>query len=140
MWKHTTIMKVYRAEICGSTDSCTEFWEYFPITELHTSKKMVERKIAHLKNLEGKDLEKAISKMGVNAYFGTNKPVIEEYEVIETKTYEVTLFIIGLPFSQSRTRVVEIEAETQGEAQQLAHDWYIADGWGVYDSREVEDE
>lgn len=133
-------MKVYRAEICGSTDSCTEFWEYFPITELHTSKKMVERKIAHLKNLEGRDLENAISEMGVNAYFGTNKPFIEEYEVIETKTYEVTLFIIGLPFNQSRTRVVEIEAETQKEAEELAHDWYIADGWGVYSSKEVEDE
>lgn len=55
------------------------------------------------------------------------------------KKYEVTLFILGLPYSKYRTRTVEIEADSQDEAEQLAHDWYIADGWGVYDSKEVTD-
>lgn len=53
------------------------------------------------------------------------------------KTYEVTLFILGLPYSPCRTRTVVIEAESQNKAEQLAHDWYIADGWGVYYSKEV---
>lgn len=55
------------------------------------------------------------------------------------KKYEVTLFILGLPYHESRTRKEIIEARTQDEAEQKAHDWYIADGWGVYDSKEVEE-
>ena len=31
------------------------------------------------------------------------------------------------------------QAWIEDEAEQLAHDWYIADGWGVYDSKEVTD-
>lgn len=53
------------------------------------------------------------------------------------KTYEVTLFILGLPYKEINTRVVTIDAESQDEAEQKAHDWYVADGWGVYDSKEV---
>lgn len=52
------------------------------------------------------------------------------------KRYEVTLFIMGLPL-KNNTRVVEIEANSQEEAEQKAHDWYISDGWGVYDSKEI---
>ena len=55
------------------------------------------------------------------------------------KKYEVTLFIMGLPFSKNTSRVVEIEAKSQDEAEQKAHDWYISDGWGVYDSKEVKE-
>lgn len=53
------------------------------------------------------------------------------------KKYEVTLFILGLPYHESRTRKEIIEASTQEEAEQKAHDWYAPDGWGVYDSKEV---
>ena len=54
------------------------------------------------------------------------------------KRYEVTLFIMGLPLmNMNNTRVVEIEANSQEEAEQKAHDWYISDGWGVYDSKEI---
>lgn len=53
------------------------------------------------------------------------------------KKFEVTLFILGLPYNPNNTRVVTIEANSQDEAEQKAHDWYIADGWGVYDSIEV---
>ena len=56
------------------------------------------------------------------------------------KTYEVTLFVLGLPYNENRTRVVTIEANSQDEAEEKAHDWYVADGWGVYDSKEVTDE
>lgn len=56
------------------------------------------------------------------------------------KIYKVTLFIMGLNFSKATSRVVEIEANSQDEAEELAHEWYISDGWGVYDSVEVREE
>ena len=56
------------------------------------------------------------------------------------KKYEVTLFILGLPYHESNTRTVTIEANSQDEAEQKAHDWYVADGWGVYDSKEYNEE
>ena len=76
-------MKIYRAEICGSQDSCAEFWEFIPITDFHTAKEGVEKEIEHLKGLEGYDLEKALARMDVFAYFGNNKPRIEEYDIVE---------------------------------------------------------
>ena len=56
------------------------------------------------------------------------------------KTFEVKLFMIGLPYSEERTRTVTIEADSQEEAEEKAHDWYISDGWGVYDSKEISEE
>jgi hypothetical protein len=56
------------------------------------------------------------------------------------KQYKVTLFVLGLPMTSGNTRVEYIEAETQDEAEQMAHDWYASDGWGVYGSKEVRDE
>ena len=56
------------------------------------------------------------------------------------KTYEVTLFILGLPYSEYNIRKEYIDANTQDEAEQIAHDKYISDGWGVYSSREVREE
>ena len=76
-------MKIYRAEICGSQDSCMEFWECLPITDFHTTREGVEKEIAHLKDLKGRDLENALEKMDVIAYFGDNKPTIEEYDIVE---------------------------------------------------------
>ena len=55
------------------------------------------------------------------------------------KKYEVILFVMGLPYSENRTKTVEVYANSQDEAEQLAHKWYIADGWGVYDSKEITD-
>lgn len=46
---------------------------------------------------------------------------------------------MGLPYSEHNTRVVEVEAKNQDEAEEKAHDWYIADGWGVFSSREITD-
>lgn len=53
------------------------------------------------------------------------------------KKYEVTLFILGVPFNKHNLRTEEIEANSQEEAEQKAHDWYVSDGWGVYDSKEI---
>lgn len=53
------------------------------------------------------------------------------------KTFEVELFVLGLPYSPNLTRKVEVEAASQEEAEQKAHDWYVSDGWGVYDSKEI---
>jgi len=55
------------------------------------------------------------------------------------KEYEVRLFILGIYMKPENMRTVTIKADSQDEAEQLAHDWYISDGWGVYDSKEVTD-
>ena len=52
------------------------------------------------------------------------------------KSYDVKLFILGLPLRKEDLRIVTIEADSQEEAEQKAHDWYVSDGWGVYDSEE----
>lgn len=53
------------------------------------------------------------------------------------KEYEVRLFVLGIYTKPEDMRIVTITANSQDEAEQLAHDWYISDGWGVYDSKEV---
>ena len=55
------------------------------------------------------------------------------------KQYEVKLFIIGLNMKPENMRTEIIEAHSQDEAEELAHDWYAPWGWGVYDSKEVTD-
>lgn len=52
------------------------------------------------------------------------------------KSYDVRLFILGIYTEPENMRTVTIEADSQEEAEQLAHDWYVSDGWGVYDSEE----
>jgi len=47
--------------------------------------------------------------------------------------YKVKLFILGLPVTAGKREEV-IEADTQEQAEQKAHDWYISDGWGVLGS------
>jgi hypothetical protein len=54
------------------------------------------------------------------------------------KKYNVRLFILGLPEALQDFRDVEIEANSQEEAEQIAHDKYVSDGYGVYDSEELE--
>ena len=53
------------------------------------------------------------------------------------KTFAVKLFVLGLPPKLQDFRIVEIDAETQEQAEQIAHDKYVSDGWGVYDSEEL---
>ena len=53
------------------------------------------------------------------------------------RKYEVILFILGLPYHESRIRKEVIEATSQEEAERKAHDWYISDGWGVYEIRDI---
>ena len=53
------------------------------------------------------------------------------------KKYEVTLFIFGLPLALQNFRYEEVEANSQEEAEQIAHDRYCSDDWGVYDSKEI---
>lgn len=52
------------------------------------------------------------------------------------KSYDVRLFILGIYTKPEDMRTVTIEAESQEEAEQKAHDWYVSDGWGVYGSEE----
>jgi hypothetical protein len=53
------------------------------------------------------------------------------------KTFEVTLFIMGVPPSPYTNEKVLIEAETQDEAEQEAHDRYFPKGYGVLESHPV---
>ena len=53
------------------------------------------------------------------------------------REYEVKLFILGLPITANNTRIITIEANSQDEAEEMAHDEYVSDGWGVLDSRPI---
>jgi hypothetical protein len=53
------------------------------------------------------------------------------------RPYEVKLFILGCPVTEHNTRVEIINAESQEEAEEKAHDWYVSDGWGVLGSRPI---
>lgn len=47
--------------------------------------------------------------------------------------WKVKMFILGLPAKMGEREEI-IEADTQEQAEQKAHDWYVSDGWGVLDS------
>ena len=53
------------------------------------------------------------------------------------KKYEVTLFILGVPFIEETTEKVVITAETQDKAEAIAHHRYFHLGFGVLDSKLV---
>ena len=53
------------------------------------------------------------------------------------KTYEVTLFIMGTTPSPYTNEYEYYEAETQDEAEQMAHDQWFPKGYGVLSSRDV---
>ena len=52
------------------------------------------------------------------------------------KTFLVTLFQYGVGFNANTNIEIYIDAETQDEAEQIAHDDWIDKGYGVWDSRE----
>ena len=79
---------------------------------------------------EGLDWEHEIAEI-------IKKHLNNKTEQQDMEKYDVTLFILGLPYNPNNTRVVTIEANSQDEAEQKAHDWYVEDGWGVYDSVKV---
>ena len=71
-------MKIYRIEIYGSCDSCTEFWEYFPLTDFYLNKNKAEMIFEKIKGLKSIEIEEEIG-----AYVGGNRPELQEYELIE---------------------------------------------------------
>ena len=58
-------------------------------------------------------------------------------KTIMKREYEVKLFILGLVPNRNNLRTEIIEANSQDEAEQIAHNWYVADGWGVLESRPI---
>ena len=58
-------------------------------------------------------------------------------KTIMKREYEVKLFILGLAPNRNNLRTEIIEANSQDEAEQIAHNWYVADGWGVLESRPI---
>lgn len=77
-------MKIYRAEICASFDSCTEFWEFIPVSDFHTNKEVVLNEIAKYSELKGDSLERALINDGWDVgYISDHQIKIEEYDLIE---------------------------------------------------------
>lgn len=77
-------MKIYRAEISTSFDSCSEFWEYIPVSDFHTNKEVVLNEIAKYSGLTGDSLERALIKDGLDiGYISNNKIEIVDYDLIE---------------------------------------------------------
>ena len=58
-------------------------------------------------------------------------------KTIMKREYAVKLFILGLAQNRNNLRTEIIEANSQDEAEQIAHNWYVADGWGVLESRPI---
>lgn len=77
-------MKIYRAEISTSFDSCTEFWESVPVSDFHTNKEIVLNEIAKYSGLTGDYLERALIEDGLDVeYISNNQIEIVEYDLIE---------------------------------------------------------
>lgn len=77
-------MKIYRAEICTSFDSCSEFWESIPVSDFHTNKEVVLNEIAKYSGLTGDSLERALIKDGWDVgYISNNFIEIVDYDLIE---------------------------------------------------------
>ena len=77
-------MKIYRAEISTSFDSCTEFWESVPVSDFHTNKEVMLNEIAKYSGLKGDSLERALRKDGWDVgYISSHKIEIVEYDLIE---------------------------------------------------------
>ena len=77
-------MKIYRAEICTSFDSCIEFWESMPVSDFHTNKEVVFNEVAKYFGLTGDSLERALREDGFNiGYISNHKIVIVDYDLIE---------------------------------------------------------
>ena len=77
-------MKIYRAEICTSFDSCSEFWECIPVSDFHTNKEVVLNEIAKYSGLTGDSLECALRKDGWDVgYISNNRIEIIDYDLIK---------------------------------------------------------
>lgn len=77
-------MKIYRAEISTSFDSCSEFWESIPVSDFHTNKEVVRNEIAKYSGLTGDSLERALIKDGWDVgYISNNYIEIVDYDLIE---------------------------------------------------------
>lgn len=71
-------MKIYRIEICVSHDSCSEFWEYYPLTDFIANKAMAEKELERCKKLTPNE----IAHLTAAGYASDNKPTLETYDLI----------------------------------------------------------
>lgn len=71
--------KIYRIEVWGSDDSCAEYWNSYPISNFYLSREKAEKRLARLKKLTKKELVKLANIVSI----GTEKPYIEEYDLIK---------------------------------------------------------
>ena len=81
--------KIYRIEICGCSDSCGEFWEYFPLSEYYSNKEQAEKKLKELSELTEDELEMHPMLEGRGGLYGVylngHRPEIIEATLIENE-------------------------------------------------------
>ena len=81
--------KIYRIEICGCTDTCGEFWEYFPLSEYYLNKEEAEKKLKELSELTERELEMHPMLEGQGDIYGVtlngHRPEIVEATLIENE-------------------------------------------------------
>lgn len=79
--------KIYRIEIWGSSDSCGEFWEYFPLSEYYSNKEQAEKKLKELSELTERELENHPMLDGKGGLYGVclngHKPELIEATLID---------------------------------------------------------
>ena len=79
--------KIYRIEIYGCSDSCGEFWRYFPLSEYYSNKEQAEKKLKELSKLTEDELEMHPMLEGQGGIYGVflngNRPEIIEATLIE---------------------------------------------------------
>lgn len=71
-------MKIYRIEICVSHDSCSEFWENYPLTDFISNKANAEKELERCKKLTTNEIRN-LTRCG---YAADNKPTLETYDLI----------------------------------------------------------
>ena len=68
---------IYRIEIYASSDSCTEFWENFPLSVFFSNIEDAKKELEEINKRGKKWIE---NKTG--AYVGNNEPEIYTYELM----------------------------------------------------------
>lgn len=71
-------MKIYRIEICVSHDSCSEFWENYPLTDFISNKAKAEKELERCKKLTPNE----ITHLTYAGYASDNRPTLETYDLI----------------------------------------------------------
>ena len=71
-------IKIYRIEVWASDNSCTEYWNSYPVLDFYIDKEKAERKLNRLNKLTREELEEL-----ANVIYVGNGPYIQDYDLIK---------------------------------------------------------